>query len=55
MKKFITKNIAWILLVIMFVSLIGSMALRITNENKNDNVVVSFLYNDLRNKVIRKT
>lgn len=51
MKKFITKNIAWILLVIMFVSLIPSMVLRITNENKNDDVVMSVLYNDLRNKV----
>ncbi len=51
MKKFITKNIAWILLVIMFVSLIPSITLRITNESKNDNVVISLLYNDLRNKV----
>ena len=38
----------------MFALLIPGIALRVTNEAKNDNVVISFLYNDIRNKVSDK-
>ena len=54
MKNIITKWAAWIVIGAMFALLIPGIALRVTNEAKNDNVVISFLYNDIRNKVSDK-
>ncbi len=51
MKKFVTRYLPFIILVIAFVLLIPGISKRIENENKNDNVVISILYNDLINKV----
>lgn len=51
MKKRILKAIPWILIVAMLALIIPGLAKRISNENKNDNIVMSVLYNDIANKV----
>ena len=51
MKKIIEKFGIWIIIAAMFISLIPSVARRAVNEKANDNVVLSLLYNDIKNKV----
>ena len=51
MKKILTNYIAWIILAVMFILLIPSLNNRIYNENKNNNVTISLLFNDIRTKV----
>ncbi len=54
MKKFITNVLPYLLMAAMLVSLFPAVVLRVKNERGNKNVVVSLLYNDLRNKVSDK-
>jgi len=51
MKNFLTKYTAIILIVVMFILLIPGISLRLENESKNKSVVISLLYNDIRNKL----
>ena len=51
MKKIIEKFGIWIIIAAMFVSLIPSVTRRVGNEKQNNNVVLSLLYNDIKNKV----
>lgn len=51
MKKFVTVWLPWILIAAMIAAMVPAVFCRVTNENKNKNVVVSLLYNDIRNKV----
>jgi len=51
MKKKIFKFIPWILIAAMFIVLIPGLMLRLENESKNKNIVMSVLFNDLNNKV----
>ena len=51
MKKIIEKFGIWIIIAAMFVSLITSVTRRVGNEKQNNNVVLSLLYNDIKNKV----
>ncbi len=55
MKKILTNYAAWLVLVVMVILLIPGLGNRIENENKNNNVTVSLLYNDIRNKVSADT
>ncbi|MBQ7960556.1 MAG: hypothetical protein IJ285_04985 [Clostridia bacterium] len=54
MKKLITNYAAYILLAVMLLSLVPGITNRIFHENENDNVVISILYNDIRNKISGK-
>lgn len=54
MKKIITKYSAWIILAAMFALLIPGISMRINSENKNKNIIISILYNDIKNKVSGK-
>ncbi len=47
MKKFITKYLAFIVLLASVALLMPATANRITNESKNNNIVMSVLYNDI--------
>jgi len=51
MKNFITKYTAWIILAVMIVMLIPGITLRIGSESKNDNIIISVLYNNIANKL----
>lgn len=51
MKNFITRYTAIILIAIMFLLLIPGISLRIESESENKSVVLSLLYNDIRNKL----
>lgn len=51
MKKIAEKFGIWIIVAAMFISLIPSAARRVTNEKNNNKVVLSLLYNDIKNKV----
>lgn len=51
MKNFFKRFWIWLVLAAMFAMLIPSVASRVENEKNNNRVVVSLLYNDLRNKV----
>lgn len=51
MKKFVTSYGPYILLAVMLLALIPGIANRISHENDNRNVVISFLYNDVRSKL----
>ncbi len=51
MKKRFFKFIPWILIAAMFIVLIPGLMLRLENESKNKNIVMSVLFNDLNNKV----
>ncbi len=51
MKNFITRFAAWIILAVMFVMLLPGISLRISSEAQNNNVTVSFLYNNMINKL----
>lgn len=51
MKGFLKKFWIWLVLAAMFAMLVPSVAKRVENEKNNNKVVVSLLYNDLRNKV----
>ncbi len=51
MKKKIEKFGIWIIIAAMFLSLIPSVARRAVNEKANDKVVLSLLYNDIKNKI----
>ncbi len=51
MKKFITNYVPYILLAVMLLALIPGISNRISHENENRNVVISFLYNDVRSKL----
>ncbi|MDP4133751.1 MAG: DUF5693 family protein [Bacillota bacterium] len=53
MKNFITKFAAFIVIAAMFIALIPSVCRRFQNEANNNSIVVSLLYNDLRNKVAK--
>ncbi len=54
MKKFFEKILPWILVAVLFISLIPSVVTRVKNEEANKNVSISLLYNDIRNKVSAK-
>lgn len=54
MKKIITKYSAWIILAAMFALLVPGISMRINSENKNKNITISILYNDIKNKVSAK-
>lgn len=54
MKNIIAKYTAWIIIAVMFVMLIPGISLRIGAENKNDNVTISVLYNNMENKISEK-
>ncbi len=51
MKKFITKYAAYIIIAAMVAALIPGIINRVGNENKNDNITISVLYNDMIQKV----
>ena len=51
MKKFVTKYIPFVILTVAIAILIPGISKRITSENKNNNIVISVLYNDISNKV----
>lgn len=51
MKKFVVNVLPWLLIAVMLIALLPSVALRVKNEEGNKNIVISFLYNDLCNKV----
>lgn len=51
MKKFLKKFGIWTLIAVFTAALIPSVAKRAVNEKNNNRIVVSVLYNDLRNKV----
>lgn len=51
MKKIREKFGIWILIAAMFLALIPSVVRRVQNEQQNDKVVMSLLYNDIKNKV----
>ena len=51
MKNFAVKTVPWIIIAAMFVLLIPGVLTRVNNENRNKNITVSVLYNDLNNKV----
>jgi len=51
MKKFVTNYIPYLLLAVMLIALIPSITNRISHEEGNKNVVISLLYNDIRNKL----
>jgi len=51
MKKFVTKYAAYIVLAVMFALLIPGISNRIENEQKNDNVTISVLYNSFRGTI----
>lgn len=51
MKKFVTNYGPYILLAVMLIALIPGIANRISHENDNRNVIISFLYNDARYKL----
>lgn len=51
MKKLITNYVPYILLAVMLIALIPGITNRISHENSNRNVVISFHYNDVRSKL----
>ena len=51
MKNFITRYTAILLIAVMFILLIPGISLRIGSESQNKSVVLSLLYNDIRNKL----
>lgn len=51
MKKIAERFGIWIIIVAMFLALIPSVMRRVYNEQQNDKVVMSLLYNDIKNKV----
>lgn len=51
MKKIITSFLPVILVAAMLITMIPALSVRVKNENANDNIVVSLLYNNLRNIV----
>ena len=51
MKNFITRYTAIILIAVMFLLLIPGISLRLNSEKANKSVVISLLYNDIRNKL----
>ena len=51
MKTFITKYTAIIMIAVMFILLIPGISLRLNSEAQNKNVIISLLYNDIRNKL----
>lgn len=51
MKKFLEKFGIWLIVAAMFIGFIPSVVRRVTNENNNRTVVMSVLYNDVKNKV----
>ena len=54
MKKHINTFIGWILLFAMLILLVPSLLTRMENEKLNNNVTVSVLYNNLREKVTKQ-
>ena len=51
MKNFVVKYIPWLIILAMLALLVPGLVTRVTSEKNNNNVVMSVLYNDLRNKV----
>ncbi|MBR5527715.1 MAG: hypothetical protein IKV97_01840, partial [Clostridia bacterium] len=51
MKKFVTRILPWILIAAMLVLMLPAVSCRVVNESRNKNVVVSLLYNSVRNSV----
>ena len=49
MKNFITRYAAWIIIAVMFVSLLPGIINRVSNENQNNNVIIAVHYNNLGN------
>ncbi|MBE7029687.1 MAG: hypothetical protein E7405_05525 [Ruminococcaceae bacterium] len=51
MKKFVIKFMPWVLLIVMFALLIPGITLRVTSEEKNNNVIISFNYDGASTKL----
>ena len=54
MKKTLEKFLGWILLFALILCLIPSLVTRVENESLNNNVTVSILYNNLKEKVTKE-
>ena len=54
MKKHLSTIIGWILILAMILCLVPSILTRIDNEKLNNNVTVSILYNNLKEKVTKE-
>lgn len=54
MKKIITSFLPLVIIAAMLVAMIPALSVRVNNEKENDNIVVSLLYNNLRNIVSSK-
>lgn len=50
-KKIFTKYIIWVIIAAMLIAMLPAVINRVSQEEKNDNITVSLLYNNLRNSI----